>query len=58
MVSAVVCDFCSTSPRWAGDNECKAMAFLRFAMFVANLDPGHCSLGAEGSNVHRIEATP
>ena len=34
------------------------MAFQLFTMFVVDLDLGHCSLGAEGSNMRRIEATP
>jgi hypothetical protein len=51
-------------PWRAGDNECdrarekKTMAFRQFTKFVADLDLGHCSLGAEGLNVRRVEATP
>ena len=33
------------------------MAFQRFTKFVADLDPGYCSLGAEGLNVHKVKAT-
>jgi hypothetical protein len=38
--------------------EKKTMAFRQLAKFVADLNPGHCSLGAEGSNVLRVEVTP
>ena len=36
----------------------KMMAFRRFTKFVADLDPGHYSLGAEGLNMCRVEVTP
>ena len=38
--------------------EKKMMEIRRFTKFVADLDPGHCSLGAEGSNMHIVEVTP
>jgi hypothetical protein len=63
-VSAEVLEYRSIVPWWPGDNECdragdkKTMAFRQFTKFVADLNPGYCSLGAESSNVHRVEATP
>ena len=36
----------------------ETMAFRWCTKFVANLDPGRCSLGAKGLNVRRVEATP
>ena len=64
MVLAVACSYCSIAPGRAGDNERdrvrkkETMVFRRCAKFVAELDPGHCSLGAEGLNAHRVEVTP
>jgi hypothetical protein len=34
----------------------KMMEFRQFTKFVADLNPGHYSLGAKGLNVRRIEA--
>ena len=36
----------------------ETMAFQQCTKFVAAIDPGRCSLGAEGLNVHRVEVTP
>jgi hypothetical protein len=42
----------SITPWRAGDNECdraqekKTMMFQQFTKFVADLNPGHCSIGA------------
>ena len=34
------------------------MAFRQYIKFVADLNLGQCSLGSEGSNARRVEATP
>ncbi len=63
-VSAEVHGYCSIAPWWAGDNECDrvqekmTMVFRQFTKLVADLNPQHCSLGAEGLNMRRVEATP
>jgi hypothetical protein len=63
-VSAEVRGYHSIAPWRAGDKECdrargkNTMAFQQFSKFVADLNPGHCSLGAEGSNIRRVKATP
>ena len=36
----------------------KTMGIQRFTKLVTHLDLGHCSLGAEDSNVCRVEVTP
>ena len=39
------------------EHEKKIMVFQRCTKFIADLDPGHCSLGAEGSSSCTVEAT-
>jgi hypothetical protein len=62
-VSEEVRGYRSIAPSQAGDNECdrarekRMMVFRQFTKFVVDLNPGHCSLGAQGSNVYRVEAT-
>jgi hypothetical protein len=60
-ISAEVRGYCPIAPDgWVTmiKHEKKTMAFRQFTKFVADLNPGHCGLGAEGSNMRRLEATP
>ena len=64
MVSAVACGYRSIMHRQAGDNEYDRarkkdmMVFPHSTKFIVYLNPGCCSLGAEGSNERRVEVTP